>query len=221
MTAPASPQIQRELTFTERDLEEVTRLIPAGERFRDWMRLLDCVQSRPHTPAPSLIITDMEGDAIGDCSDCEAHYESMGESDKLPCSKEALAAIAHTATLAIKDWACKHKHQVTDWNDGCPFIWWYELRDELDKSLRTTAGDEQDKYQQGGQAMSRERNVKKSAVERYNDMDKKSSEERWNDDFGIIVLEVFERAIKEGKLNKTVKTLVDEIGIHVQEMQHP
>lgn len=52
---------------------------------------------------------------------------------------------------------------------------------------------------------------KKSAVERYNDMDKKSSEEEWNDDFGGIVLEVFERALNEGKLNKTVKELIDEI----------
>jgi hypothetical protein len=60
-------------------------------------------QHSPHPPAPSLIITDMEGDAIGDCTDCEAHYESMGESDKLPCSKEAHAAITRTATLATLD----------------------------------------------------------------------------------------------------------------------
>jgi hypothetical protein len=53
--------------------------------------------------------------------------------------------------------------------------------------------------------------MKKSAAERYNEMDEKSSKAGWNDDFGIIVIEVFERAINEGKLNKTVKTLVDEI----------
>ena len=52
---------------------------------------------------------------------------------------------------------------------------------------------------------------KKSAVERYKDMDKKSSEEEWNDDFGIIVIEVFERAINNGELNKTVKELINEI----------
>jgi len=59
--------------------------------------------------------------------------------------------------------------------------------------------------------MNRERNVKKSAAERYNEMDEKSSKAGWNDDFGLIVLDVFERAINEGKLNKTVKKLVDEI----------
>jgi hypothetical protein len=51
----------------------------------------------------------------------------------------------------------------------------------------------------------------KSAAERYKDMDKKSSEEEWNDDFGIIVIEVFERAINNGELNKTVKELINEI----------
>ncbi len=53
--------------------------------------------------------------------------------------------------------------------------------------------------------------MKKSAAERYNEMNEKSSKAGWNDDFGLIVLDVFERAINEGKLNKTVKTLVDEI----------
>lgn len=56
---------------------------------------------------------------------------------------------------------------------------------------------------------------KKSAVERYKHMDEKSSKEEWNDDFGIIVIEVFERAIKNGELNKTVEELVDEIEICV------
>jgi hypothetical protein len=54
---------------------------------------------------------------------------------------------------------------------------------------------------------------KKSSVERYNDMDEKSSKGGWNDDFGLIVIEVFERAINDGKLNKTVKKLIDEIEI--------
>ena len=58
--------------------------------------------------------------------------------------------------------------------------------------------------------------MKKSAVEKYNDMDEKSSKEEWNNDFGCIVLEVFERAIKEGKLNKTVKTLIDEIEYRIK-----
>lgn len=56
---------------------------------------------------------------------------------------------------------------------------------------------------------------KKSAAERYNGMDEKSSKEEWNDDFGLIVIEVFERAINEGKLNKTVKELIDEIETRV------
>lgn len=58
--------------------------------------------------------------------------------------------------------------------------------------------------------MSQEKS-KKSAAERYNEMDEKSSKEEWNDGFGLIILDVFEKAINEGKLNKTVKTLVNEI----------
>lgn len=53
--------------------------------------------------------------------------------------------------------------------------------------------------------------MKKSAVERYNNMDEKSSKEEWNDDFGLIVIEVFERAIENNELNKTVEELIDEI----------
>lgn len=56
---------------------------------------------------------------------------------------------------------------------------------------------------------------KKSAAERYNDMDEKSSKEEWNDDFGLVVIEVFGKAIGEGKLNKTVKELIDEIETRV------
>lgn len=55
--------------------------------------------------------------------------------------------------------------------------------------------------------------MKKSAIERYNYMDKKSSKEEWNDGFGLIVLEVFERAIRNGQIQKTVKQLIDEIEI--------
>ena len=61
--------------------------------------------------------------------------------------------------------------------------------------------------------MNQKRNKKKSTAERYHDMDEKSSKEEWNDDFGLIVIEVFERAIENGELNKTVKKLVDEIEI--------
>ena len=55
--------------------------------------------------------------------------------------------------------------------------------------------------------------MKKSAIERYNQMDKKSSEEEWNDDFGTMVLEVLEKAVMNGELTKTVEDLVDEIEI--------
>lgn len=55
--------------------------------------------------------------------------------------------------------------------------------------------------------------MKKSAIEKYKKMDKKSSEEEWNDDFGILVLEVFEKAVNNGELSKTVEDLVDEIEI--------
>lgn len=67
--------------------------------------------------------------------------------------------------------------------------------------------------------MSQERNKKKSAVERYHEMDEKSSKEEWNDDFGLIVIGVFERAIENGELNKTVKKLVDEIEEEFHECQ--
>lgn len=55
--------------------------------------------------------------------------------------------------------------------------------------------------------------MKKSAIERYNKMDKKSSEEEWNDGFGLIILEVFEKAVNNGELTKTVEDLVDEVEI--------
>ena len=59
--------------------------------------------------------------------------------------------------------------------------------------------------------------MKKSAIERYNQMDKKSSEEEWNDDFGAMVLEVLEKAVMNGELTKTVEDLVDEIEIRFTE----
>ena len=59
--------------------------------------------------------------------------------------------------------------------------------------------------------------MKKSAIERYNQMDKKSSEEEWNDDFGIMVLEVLEKAVRNGELTKTVADLVDDIEIRFKE----
>jgi len=59
--------------------------------------------------------------------------------------------------------------------------------------------------------------MKKSVIERYNHMDIKSSEEEWNDDFGIMVLEVLEKAVRNGELTKTVEDLVDEIEIRFKE----
>jgi len=59
--------------------------------------------------------------------------------------------------------------------------------------------------------------MKKSAIERYNHMDKKSSEEEWNDDFGTMVLEVLEKAVRNGELTKTVEDLVDDIEIRFKE----
>jgi len=59
--------------------------------------------------------------------------------------------------------------------------------------------------------------MKKSVIERYNHMDIKSSEEEWNDDFGIMVLEVLEKALWNGELTKTVEDLVDEIEIRFKE----
>jgi hypothetical protein len=59
--------------------------------------------------------------------------------------------------------------------------------------------------------------MRKSAIERYNDMDEKSSEEEWNDDFGLIVIEVFETAVRQGQLNKTVRKLIAEIETRVKD----
>ena len=38
-----------------------------------------------------------------------------------------------------------------------------------------------------------------------------------NDDFGTLVLEVFEKAVNNGELSKTVEDLVDEIEIRFKE----
>jgi hypothetical protein len=55
--------------------------------------------------------------------------------------------------------------------------------------------------------------AKKSAVERYNYMDKTSSEENWNHDFGTMIIDVFEKAIRNGEVGKTVKQLIDELEV--------
>jgi hypothetical protein len=53
---------------------------------------------------------------------------------------------------------------------------------------------------------------KKSAIG-YNNMDKKSSDEEWNDDFGLIIIDVFEKAVNGGELTKTVEELINDIEI--------
>lgn len=55
--------------------------------------------------------------------------------------------------------------------------------------------------------------MKKSAIERYDYMDETSSKEEWNHDFGTMIIDVFERAIRNGETNKTVKQLIDELEI--------
>lgn len=55
--------------------------------------------------------------------------------------------------------------------------------------------------------------MRKSAIEKYNYMDEKSSEEEWNHDFGTMIIDVFERAVINGEINKTVKQLINEIEI--------
>jgi len=44
-------------------------------------------------------------------------------------------------------------------------------------------------------------------------MDEKSSEELWNHDFGSIIIQAFECAVRNGKMNKTVRQLIDDIEI--------
>lgn len=53
--------------------------------------------------------------------------------------------------------------------------------------------------------------MKKSAIERFKYMDKISSKEHWNHDFGTMILDVFDHAVRNGEVNKTVKGLIDEI----------
>ena len=55
--------------------------------------------------------------------------------------------------------------------------------------------------------------MRKSVIEKYNYMDTVSSEEEWNDDFGIIIINVFERAVKNSETTKTVRQLINEIEI--------
>lgn len=52
-----------------------------------------------------------------------------------------------------------------------------------------------------------------NTIEKYIYMDKKSSQEDWNDEFGLMVIEFFEKAVMNGEINKTVKQLVDEIEV--------
>lgn len=59
--------------------------------------------------------------------------------------------------------------------------------------------------------------MRKTAIDRYNNMDKKSSEEEWNDDFGTMVLEVLENAVRNGELTKTVEDLVYDIETRFKE----
>ncbi len=55
--------------------------------------------------------------------------------------------------------------------------------------------------------------MKKSAIEKYEFMDEISSKEKWNHDFGTIILDVFEKAIRSGQIKKTVKQLIEEIEV--------
>ena len=55
--------------------------------------------------------------------------------------------------------------------------------------------------------------MKKSIVERYNYMDEISSKEEWNHDFATLIVDIFEKAIRNGEINKTVKKLIEEIEI--------
>ncbi len=52
---------------------------------------------------------------------------------------------------------------------------------------------------------------KMSTKEKFYLMDKVSSEENWNHDFGTMIIDVFEKAIREGGARKTVKRLVDDL----------
>jgi len=44
-------------------------------------------------------------------------------------------------------------------------------------------------------------------------MDEISSKEEWNHDFATLIVDIFEKAIRNGEINKTVKKLIEEIEI--------
>ncbi len=56
---------------------------------------------------------------------------------------EAVRKAREDVLKELKDWTCKNRTQVTEWNDGLPFVWWYLLRDEIDFLRSTTPQSEQ------------------------------------------------------------------------------
>lgn len=63
--------------------------------------------------------------------------EYSGFVDSWECCKPNNDSVIRNTTLdEVKAWACKHKTGVAEWNDGLPFVWWYNLRDKIE-SLRS------------------------------------------------------------------------------------
>lgn len=70
----------------------------------------------------SPVITDMEGDPVGFCSDCEAHHEGFGE--KLPCGKDHDDQVREEGAKSEREKLLKSLQKCLDdpdTHEGCDF----------------------------------------------------------------------------------------------------
>lgn len=106
----------------------------------------DCKDPGLPTPAPQphpddlFLITREELDRCCSQMSAAGYKVSANYIEALVLSRPHISAPASSALAeleALKAWACKNRQQVTKWNDGCPFVWWYQLRDEIDRRIAT------------------------------------------------------------------------------------
>jgi len=159
-TTPQTEQEQpKEYIITEEQIGE------AMENTIDLRKMHDLVEKillRPHpTPAPmsndyrELFVRDLLYNFRWTAEHGNPEFFKAVEMIKREYLKPESRLLAEhdAATLRkaredvlkeLKDWACKNRTQVTEWNDGLPFVWWYLLRDEIDFLRSTTPQSEQE-----------------------------------------------------------------------------
>lgn len=122
--------------------------------------LMDTILARNPCPHPAQ--------ARSGCDGCRKETEHLdcptpGHCDQMKCpiccegsdfptlpeeikkyEAEAARQAREDVLKELKDWTCKNRTQVTEWNDGLPFVWWYLLRDEIDFLRSTTPQSEQE-----------------------------------------------------------------------------